>query len=135
MIFVHQNAVSSWFFNKGYTYLLTYLLDHLPIITWLDFELNKPLTIKSSKPKMVRHSSTDANTHLKTLLTTVDWSPVQDLCNENKTNLSYITFMQLFKSAYDEAYPLKLKQPTKRNSPIQPWMTQGLLTSTRKKEK
>src|SRR5688572_2502485 len=21
MIFVHQNAVSSWFFNKGYTYL------------------------------------------------------------------------------------------------------------------
>jgi len=24
MIFVHQNAVSSWFFNKGYTYLLTY---------------------------------------------------------------------------------------------------------------
>src|SRR5688572_4677741 len=36
---------------------------------------------------------------------------------------------------YDEAYPLKLKQPTKRNSPIQPWMTRGLLTSTRKKEK
>src|ERR1043165_2815496 len=53
--------------------------DHLPIITWLDFELDNSLTIKTIKPKLVRHISKDSITYLKNSLTTVDWTPVHDL--------------------------------------------------------
>jgi exonuclease III len=115
--------------------IISDISDHLPIVTWLDFALDNPPTLKASKPKLVRHISKDSITCLKNSLTTVDWTPVYDLCAENKTTLSYTAFMQIFKPAYDDACPMILQKTSKRNSPVQPWMTKGLLISTKKKEK
>lgn len=113
--------------------LTSSISDHCPIITWIDI---KPvLHYNTGIPKSFRTVTPERTNKFKDLLRENDWSPIYKLCEENEPNLSYDLFMEKFKDIYNEAFPIRYQKATKKNTYYQPWMTQGLLKSSRKKEK
>ena len=69
--------------------------------------------------------------YFKTLLSIVDWKHV---LNENSTNNAYNEFLRIFLGLYNEAFP-KQKIKIKRKSFNSPWMTKGLVKSSKKKQR
>ena len=107
--------------------------DHLPIITWTQ---TKPHTMQNmGKIEMTRTTSKEASEMFKSTLSNVDWAPIIASCNENDPSQAYNLFVKVIKASYDKAFPLKPKKISKKNTFHQPWMTQGLLNSIKKKEK
>ena len=70
-------------------------------------------------------------TYFKTLLSIVDWKHV---FNENSPKNAYNEFLRIFLSLYNEAFP-KQKIKIKRKSFNSPWMTKGLVKSSKKKQR
>ena len=68
---------------------------------------------------------------LKTFLSIVDWKHV---LNENSPNNAYNEFLRIFLGLYNEALP-KQKINSKRKSFNSPWMTKGLVKSSKKKQR
>ena len=70
-------------------------------------------------------------TYFKTLLSIVDW---KHMLNENCPNNAYNEFLRIFFDLYNEAFPnqnIKIK----RKSFNSPWMTKGLVKSSKKKQR
>ena len=63
-------------------------------------------------------------------LSQVDWSGIYI---SNDANTSYNNFIDLFMSVYNDCFPL-VNQRSKNNCK-KPWITNGLLTSIKKKNK
>ena len=69
--------------------------------------------------------------YFKTLVSIVDWKHV---VNENSPNNAYNEFLRIFLGLYNDAFP-KQKIKIKRKSFNSPWMTKGLVKSSKKKQR
>ena len=69
--------------------------------------------------------------YFKNLLSIVDWKYV---LNENFPNNAYNEFLRIFFGLYNEAFP-KQKTKIKQKSFNGPWMTKGLVKSSKKKQR
>jgi hypothetical protein len=104
--------------------------DHLPIFLQTD------LVVKSKKrPKFVfkRVITADSKQKFVDSLQKVDWSFLAS--GEDDPNLSYSSFLNEFVSIFDECFPIKKINITRKKNPRKPWMTKGLVQSCIKKEK
>ena len=102
--------------------------DHFAVFTILTFFKHE------NKPKYIEKRIFNAENlcHFQSLLDNSDYSQV---LNCNCPNLAYDLFMDIFKKAMDTACPLKRIKINKKHMKREPWFTQGLLISYRRKEK
>jgi len=106
--------------------------DHLPIITWTN---NVSHTLHNiGKTEMKRNFTDETSATFRNNLSNIDWNPVLHLCNENEPDMAYNLFLKMVRISYDEAFPLKPIKISKSNTFHQPWMTRGLLKSTKKRK-
>ena len=92
--------------------------DHLPVLIYLDLT---PLTKTENDVFLSRNISDNNMEQFKLLLEDIDWSLVLNLCTQNNPTTAYDIFVDLFKAAYDKAFPLQPRTSHKRNSCKQPW--------------
>src|SRR6218665_2621443 len=65
-----------------------------------------------------------------------NWSIIDQLADTEGPDAAYTCFVNKYKLAYDDAFPIATCAQIKRsNSPKQPWMTTALLNSCRMKSK
>ena len=103
--------------------------DHFPI-----FLISKDLLLDSNNEPIhitKREIKDKCIAYFKTLLSIVDWKHV---LNENSPNNTYNEFLRIFLDLYNEAF-LKQKIKIKRKSFNSPWMTKGLVKSSKKKQR
>ena len=103
--------------------------DHFPI-----FLISKDLMLDSSNEPIhitKREINYKSVAYFKTLLSIVDWKHV---LNENSPNDAYNEFLRIFLGLCNEAFS-KQKIKSKRKSFNSPWMTKGLLNSSKKKQR
>ena len=104
--------------------------DHFPI-----FLISKYLMLDSSNEPILitkREINDKSIAYFKTLLSIVDWKHV---LNENSPNNAYNEFLKkILGGLCNEAFP-KQKIKIKRKSFNSPWMTKGLVQSSKKKQR
>ena len=103
--------------------------DHFPI-----FLISKDLTLDSSNEPILitkREINDKSTAYFKNLLSIFDWTHVR---NENFSNNAYNEFLRIFLGLYNEAFP-KQKIKIKQKSFNSPWMTKGLVKSSKKKQR
>ena len=103
--------------------------DHFPI-----FLISKDLTLDSSNEltHITKREINDKSTaYFQNLPSIVDWTHV---INENFSNNAYNEFLRIFLGLYNEAFP-KQKIKIKQKSFNSPWMTKGLVKSSKKKQR
>ena len=103
--------------------------DHFPI-----FLISKDLMLDSSNEPIhitKREINDKSIAYFKTLLSIVEWKHV---LNEDSPNNVYNEFLRIFGGFYNEAFP-KQKIKIKRKSFNSPWMTKGLVKSSKKKQR
>jgi hypothetical protein len=79
------------------------------------------INTRSTKPENIRR--------LKNLLSEVSWEALNHLDNPTKK------FYEIFNSAFDLACPISSKKPNRNSIRYEPWMTQGLMISRKRKNK
>ena len=77
-----------------------------------------------------REINEKSRAYFKTLLSIVDWKHV---LKESSPNNAYNEFLRIFLRLCNEAFP-KQKIKIKRKSFNSPWMTKGLVKSSKKKQ-
>ena len=103
--------------------------DHFPI-----FLISKDLILDSSNEPIhitKREINDKSIAYFKTLLSIVDWKHV---LNEDSPNNVYNESLRIFGGFYNEVFP-KQKIKIKRKSFNSPWMTKGLVKSSKKKQR
>ena len=68
---------------------------------------------------------------LKLALNTVNWEEITSIISRNK---AYDKFLKIFSSLYDISFP-DVKIKVKIKSFVRPWITKGLLKSSKRKQK
>ena len=71
-------------------------------------------------------------TKFQNSLSSINWSHV---LSSNDPIVSYDTFLLEYTRKYEDCFPLKPVQNSKLKIPISPWITKGILTSARKKNR
>ena len=66
------------------------------------------------------------------LLDNTEWN---SLFSEDEPKIAFKMFEDNINSCFEKAFPLENKIITKRNTPREPWMTAGILTSRKTKNK
>ena len=102
--------------------------DHYPI-----FVLS-PKTINNTESNTVifkRNINEKTINNFKTKLANTDWSFIYNFIDSNN---AYEYFLKIFKKLYDDCFP-KQKITMKTKSFQSPWMSTGLLKSSKKKQK
>ena len=106
--------------------------DHFPVFGV--FKKKNSQTSKTSKlnikENMKRLITDRSITDFKAKLVTIDWTPMY--VNQN-ANDSYEYFVNRFSELYNQCFPLVACR--KRNKTKQPWISNGILKSIRKKNK
>jgi hypothetical protein len=82
--------------------------------------------------KHYRSFSNDNIANFKSELGKIDFSDISSL---DCPNDAYTKFIDLYKKTFDTAFPLKTTMVKSRNIKREPWMTVGLLNSSRQKSK
>ena len=103
--------------------------DYFPI-----FLISKDLMLESSNEPIhvtKREINYKSIVYSKTLLSIVDWKHV---LSENSPNNAYNEFIRIFLGLYNETFP-KQKIKVKRKSFNSPWMTKGLVKSSKKEQR
>ena len=109
--------------------ILDSLSDHCPIF-YLSC-INQPKSQnKPSKPK-TRLINENTNFKFQTLLSEQNWDLIM---NENRPNQAFSSFFGNVKTCYEESFPFINRSSTVKTSPINPWMTPGLLKSRKTKQ-
>lgn len=110
--------------------LLDSLSDHCPVYYLSCYEYqnisNKPVN------RRTRLINEETNLKFQSILTSQNWNSVID---ENRPALAFACFFNIIKTCYDEAFPVVQYTSTVKNTPINPWMTHGLLQSRKTKQK
>jgi exonuclease III len=106
--------------------------DHLPVLT--SFNLETPC-FKNTSFEESRVINEEGRTNFSNYLSEADWAPIFEACSLKDANKAYDLFMKEYKRNYDKAFPRKTT--INKGKPIlkQPWMTPGLLKSSKKKAK
>ena len=100
--------------------------DHFPI-----FLISKDLMLDSSNEPIhitKREINYKSIAYFKNLLSIVDW---KHTLNENSPDNAYNEFLRTFLGLYNEAFP-KQKIKIKRKIFNSPWMTKGLVKSSKR---
>lgn len=107
------------------------LSDHLPVF----YISSEKLSSKKQDQvtyKTVRSVTDHAILQFQQRVASVDWSSVYSSLD---VNASYDCFQNKFDQLYNEAFPVKImKQKTNKNC-AKPWITSGILNSTKQKDK
>ena len=111
--------------------IVTDISDHLPVMVRVDLNSCSQLPIHTQ----TRRIDETSITHFKAQLAQINWSSVHTFCSNNNPDIAYDEFFTLLKTEYDKSFPLIKKTTSYRNNFKHPWMTTGLLKSSRKKEK
>ena len=108
--------------------IITDVADHFGVFTMIeDIAVKKISSLKQYRP------FTDNNlTYFKQLLTENDYSSV---LNNNDVDEAYNKFLNIYHKSYEQAFPLKTIKQKSKYTKQQPWMTEGLLASSIKKNK
>ncbi len=105
------------------------LSDHLPVFVYVFTETPPPC--KSSEKIILRDFGDSNITKFRTHLTNVNW---ENLSNQD-VDSAFDAFQCEFSRLYDLSFPPKSVRTKNSNKPLTPWMTRGLLTCVRKKNK
>ena len=91
-------------------------------------------TQKKNKPqfKHIRSFSEENISKFKSELNRIDFSPILQIDCPNE---AYSKFINLYKQPFDMAFPIRTIKVVSRNIKREPWMTAGLLNSSRHKSK
>ena len=82
-----------------------------------------------------RKSRIFSDTNLALFKQYLDQSDFSSILTIDNPNNAYETFIDLYKQAYEKSFPLKIIKPNKKYIKKEPWITTGLLTSMRHKNK
>src|SRR5688572_4116775 len=104
--------------------------DHLPILTCFNFDPHNKGSIQNSVSRLIND---DRRKVFNASLIDADWSSVMDACDCGDANGAYDRFLIQFKDLYDKAFPIVSRGSKDKLRFKQPWMTRGLLKSSRKK--
>ena len=88
-------------------------------------------TYSENTPLFKRFINEKSISKFKILVSKVNWNDVNQI---NSPNEAYNSFIQKFLIVYEEAFP-KVKTKIKIKSLLSPWITRGLLKSSKKKQK
>ena len=127
-----DNIITNNFHNSRFKtgIIKTDLTDHFPIFLISDSVTLNNATHKSTVfMRQINESSIGQFKHL--LNNYVDWNLV---LQSHDVNNAYDLFLNQFSKMYDKAFPLKVKVINSK-SVVSPWMTKGLIKSSRKKQK
>ena len=102
------------------------LSDHLPVFVYVFTETPPPC--KSAEKIILRDLGNSNITKFRSHLTNVNW---ENLSNQDIDDAFQCEFSRL----YDLSFPPKSVRTKNSNKPLTPWMTRGLLTCVRKKNK
>ncbi|XP_065671890.1 uncharacterized protein LOC136089738 [Hydra vulgaris] len=127
-----DNVITNNFHNSRFKtgIIKTDLTDHFPIFLITEsVTLNNATHISTVFMRQINESSI---CQFKNLLNNyVDWNLV---LQSHDVNNAYDLFLNQFSKMYDKAFSLKVKVINSK-SVVSPWMTKGLLKSSRKKQK
>jgi exonuclease III len=113
------------------TIFIADLSDHLPVFAHFAFG-----NYKRSFPNYYDHRiiNEERSEQFKSLLADSNWDNVSTACNNGDADGAYEVFIEKYKNAYDQAFPIVSKKNNAKGSRFkQPWMTAGLLKSSKKK--
>lgn len=117
------------------TIIITDISDHLPILAVMAQFQQEIVHSNKLLPRSFRKTTPETITAFHNSISKINWSPVLDACHNLDTNRAYDTFLHEYKQKYELAFPICQMKPSRRNSPKNPWMSQGLLRSCNKKSK
>ena len=108
----------------------TEISDHFPI-----FLITDPITSSEIKNKRTllykRTINTATKENFKNILARKTWDYIKEIDNPNE---AYSKFLYDFSSLYEEAFP-KLEIKIKQKNLISPWITKGIMKSSKQKQK
>lgn len=126
-----DNFFVNFYSNKLNTAILQYpISDHYPILLSLDLKIDK---ITFSNPINVRKINSTNKLQFLEKIKTTEWSEVKQACLDNNTAQAYTNFLKIFKSQYDESFPII--NPNTRKKYKKPWMTPAIMKSVKTKTK
>ena len=104
------------------------LSDHLPVFFIKNVKLNK------EPPKYIKARKINSNTipAFEKLLTSTSWDSVM---KENRPDHSYSNFFDIIDNAVNLSFPEVTTKLNTDSTPLNPWMSQGLMISRKHKEK
>lgn len=111
--------------SDGIVFQTDNLADHWPVAMEIGRKMKKP----RPEDSLIPLQDTESLTLLKKHLGEVDWSPVY---NDNTTN-SFSIFHKIFQERHTMCCPLV--KANKKFTPVQPFMTKGLLKCRKVKDK
>ena len=107
----------------------TDISDHFPIFI-IDSN-TKTTNYPDQIEKEIRQINDKNITKFRNILNDTDWEVV---LNTHNPNLAYDAFIKQFLKIYNQCFPYK-KIKIKRKSFLSPWITKGLLKSSKQKQK
>ena len=110
--------------------IITDISDHFGIFSTIQHAHIKSLA--TQKSKLVRLFSDHNIKNFNNVLRQSDFTSV---LNHNNANLAYNSFLDIYKEAYDLAFPLKEIRLIKKYNKRSPWITKGLVNSSITKSK
>jgi len=110
----------------------TDISDHFQIFFSLshDTKTTKDSKIEIHKSKINKH----AIQQFKESLSAVNWDKVYQECYLGRTNTAYTNFEKIFLKSYNKHFPIKVII-TKEKYLKSPWITKGIIKSSKKKQK
>ena len=107
--------------------LVSDLSDHFPV-----FYVRNNLEKSTKKLVTIRKINPETVISFKSLLQPAQWTCVT---NENRPASAFSNFFGILDASFEVSFPKFIFKPNKRCTPLQPWMTPGLLKSRKRKEK
>jgi len=120
---VLTNAKTTVFESVIFTSMIS---DHFPIFHFCNFSKTKP----QEPIYRCRNFSTNNINSFKQALNSINWNSMSPMVSPQDC---YDYFSDIFSSLYNLYFPLVTKKVSKKFNKINPWMTNGLLTSRRQK--
>ena len=104
--------------------------DHLPIVVRFNTEILRGVDHSNKDHRIINE---ERKKLFDKSLSEIDWSMVSDACESGSADRAYELFLGKYKDAYDNAFLLVKKNVNIKVRYKQPWMTKGLLKSSKKK--
>jgi hypothetical protein len=102
--------------------------DHHPVFYIRHMTIDRIENL-SHKTRLINE---ETKATFKNLLKDLKWNGV---LNENRPEIAFKIFFSTFNDFFNLSFPEVEKKPNKNKTPLNPWMTKGLLKSRRRKEK
>ena len=122
-----STSIKSDYYDAGIIH--SSLFDHLPVFFISSSIVSRPPT-KYIKSRKINDKTTPA---FKTLLNSFNWT--ENILDENRPKQAFNNFFNIIDSCVDLAFPEVTTKTSNKYTPINPWMSGGLLTSRKQKEK